>query len=1009
MSLTKQAIDISFAQGLDLKSDPFRVPAGKFLALENTIFETGGLLQKRNGFAELTPLDVTEITTLGTFNGGLLALGDTIQSYTPETMQWTDRGTLQNVSLSVLPAVRANVGQVTADVAITPTGLACVVWQDTTGAALYQIMDHNTGNLIVNPTTMAAVGRAPRVFILGPYFIVTFMATIAGPDDVLRYIAIPTANPTNPNAVLTISTLVSSVTAAYDGVVANNNLYLAYNGSDGGGAVRVTRMDSLLNVFSPEIIAGYAGTYISITADTSQTTPEIYVTAWASGTTNAITAVYSYLLTQITAPVASITGVVVAAITSVATAGVATLIYETNQNYTYASVRSDYTSKKTVTRLGALSSASVVLRSFGLASKAYFMPTNGAIAFLGAYGGLYQPTYFLVDTTGAILGKLAYSNGAGYPGTQVLSNVTIADDTVKLAYLFTDLIQPVNKTQGVANTAGVFAQKGINIASFSFDASPTVTAEIGGSLNLTGGYLWQYDGLKPVEQGFHVWPEDLFCSTATGAGSLIAQQYYYVATYEWTDGAGNIHRSAPSVPLGQVTTTASSTNTVKVPTLRLTAKTGSNTVRIVLYRWSTAQQTYYQITSITSPVINDTTVDNITYVDTAADSAILGNTILYTTGGVIENIAAPACSAVALFKSRLLLISAEDPNTAWYSKQVIQGTPVEMNDGFTLYLAPTTSVQGSTGPTKVLSAMDDKAIFFKDNAMYYVVGTGPDNTGANNDFSEPVFISATVGCDNQQSVVFMPQGLMFQATGGKGIWILGRDLSTNYIGAPVESYNDNRVLAAVNVPGTNQVRFTLDNGITLMYDYYYGQWGTFKNVSNQSSVIYAGLHTFLNSTGHVFQETPGLYLDGTRPTLMSFTTGWINLAGLQGYQRAYFFYILATYLSPHKLDVQIATDYNSSPTQRFTITPDNANLPYGYGADEVLYGSGSPYGGPPSSEQWRVFLTQQKCQSIQITINELFDYASTDNAGAGLTISGLNVIIGVKKGYTPVRSSRSAG
>ena len=203
-----------------------------------------------------------------------------------------------------------------------------------------------------------------------------------------------------------------------------------------------------------------------------------------------------------------------------------------------------------------------------------------------------------------------------------------------------------------------------------------------------------------------------------------------------------------------------------VPTLRLTYKIAPNPVRIVGYRWSTAQQVYYQFTSVTNPTINDTTIDSVVITDTFSDAQILGNAILYTTGGVIEDIAAPASIASALFSNRLFLIDAEDQNLLWFSKQVIQNVPFEMSDLLTLYIAPTTGAQGSTGPMTALSAMDDKLIIFKKDAIYYINGSGPDNTGANSTFSDPVFITATVGCSNPNSIVLLPHGIMFQSDKG---------------------------------------------------------------------------------------------------------------------------------------------------------------------------------------------------------------------------------------------------
>jgi hypothetical protein len=472
-------------------------------------------------------------------------------------------------------------------------------------------------------------------------------------------------------------------------------------------------------------------------------------------------------------------------------------------------------------------------------------------------------------------------------------------------------------------------------------------------------------------------------------------------------GAGSItfDPPAPHAATGDTVSTADTNKiTLNIPTLRLTYKQAPNNARIVIYRWSLAQQIFYQITSIPSPINNDSTVDSISYIDTKNDAEIVGNLILYTTGDVYENIGAPACQTSTLYRSRLWFVDAENPNVLWYSKPVIQNTPVEFTDLQTFYVAPTIGVQGSTGPITALSSMDDKLIIFKENAIYYINGNGPDVTGANNDYSDPILVTSTVGCTNQRSIVFTPNGLMFQSN--KGIWVLGRDLNTNYIGAPVEAFNSYLVISSVSVPNTNQIRFALDNGVMLMYDYYYNQWGTFTNLNSLSGIIYKSKHTFINNYNQVSVETPQLYLDGARPVLMSFTTAWAKLADLQGYQRAYFFYLLGTYKSPHTLTVSISFDYDPSVQQVSYIQPINFNPPYG---DDSPYGNQTVYGGPSAVEQWRVFLQNQRCESMQITLQENYDPSYGVQAGAGLTLSGINFVMGVKKGYTTLKPSLSVG
>lgn len=1009
MPLQKQTVKINFSQGLDTKTDPLQVAVGKMLSLENTVFDTGGLLKKRNGFSSLLSLTNTSSTTLATYNGNLIAAGNRINVYSSDNNKWLDRGAYQPVNLSVVPAVRTSTSQTTVDVAVSSNGIACAGYLDSSTNSYYQVFDSNTGQIIVPVTQLESTATGVRTFALGNYLVVTYLATITGTPH-LRFIAIQASDPTVVTAAADLSDQVSSLSAGYDGYVAGENLYLAWAGSAGGGEIRISYLDSTLLQHSTKTIAGFTATRMSVTADMFSGTPVVYVTYYDSGTTNARTAVYDSTLNVVTASVASITGVVITGITSSAYNGTLTIFYQVSNTYSFSGTRSDFIRSVTVTSAGTVGTPATIIRSVGLASKSFYFTTNGLHYMLVAYSGALQPTYFLIDSSGNIISKLAYQNGSGYPSSQILPGINLDESTAQIGYLLKDLIAPVNAAQGVASPANLYNQTGINLASFEITSQEINSSEIASNLHLSGGFVWMYDGVKPVEHGFHLYPEDVGVTTSGVGGSITAQQYYYYCVYSWTDAQGNIHRSAPSIPYGIVTVGATSTNTVKVPTLRLTYKVSPSSVKIEIYRWSTAQQIPYLITSLSSPTLNDPSVDSITYTDTAADSSISGNLILYTTGGIVENIAAPASSLMALYKSRIILVQAEDPNTLWYSKQVVQSVPVEFSDLFTIYVSPTTGSQESTGTTTAISSMDDKIILFKSNngagtGIYYVTGNGPSNTGLNNDFSDPVFITATVGCNNQKSVVVTPIGIMFQDP-KKGIWLLGRDLSTRYIGSEVEFYNDDMVLSAVSVPGTNQIRFSLESGTTLVYDYFYNQWGTFTNLPAISSVIYAGLHTYLDDSGQVLQEADGVYTDNGNPVLMSFTTGWIGLAGLQGFQRAYFLYLLGQYSSPHKLSVSIAYDYSSSASQTSIISPTNFNEEYG---GDTLYGSGSPYGGNATTEQWRVFLQNQKCQAIKITVDESYDPTFSTNPGAGLTLSGVNMVIGAKSGYPRLPAAQSVG
>ncbi len=1036
--LTKQPIDISFAQGLDTKTDKKRVPIGKFVELENAVFNKGGELEKRGGFPYLATLPNDSFSYLTTFNDSLTAIGNTVAAYNPGGAAFVEKGSIQPLTLETLPVIRNNLNQTACDVAVASNGVACCVYLESDGSTTtnkYVVFDVATGQNIkapaVIPVASGTVSGGMRVFTLGRNFIIVFTNTITGTPH-LQFVAVNVANPTIVGANTDIaSSYATATTLSWDASVVGSSLYIAYNTTAGGQQLKVTYLSSSLVLATASSFVAAIATMMSVTGDvTDPASPVIYVSYYDAAGSTGYTLAVDQVLHTVLAPTQIITTGTYLNITSAAQNGICTVFAEVSNAYAWASaIKTNYINKGTVTVGGTFSGLTVSVRSVGLASKAFIV--DGVIYYLGAFSSTYQPTYFLVNGTSStaaspvLAAKLAYENGGGYL-TKGLPNVVVTDNVAQTPYLFKDLIQAVNKNTNVptgSQTAGIYSQTGVNLATFTIGTDATFTAEIGNDLHISGGFLWMYDGYLPVEHNFFLFPDTDTTTPANSAtwsavgGSMVAKPdgstntnaYFYQFVYEWTDNQGNAFRSAPSIPVPVTTTGALSTGsvTLNVPSLRLTMKT-ANPVKIVIYRWSVAQQNYFQITSITSPALNSTTADTIQYVDTLADASILGNNLIYTTGGVVEDVNAPASNLMTLFDSRLWLVDAEDPNLLWYSKQVIEATPVEMSDLFTVFVPPTTASQIDTGPIRSLSVMDDKIIIGKRNAFLYINGKGPDNTGANNQYSEPTFITSTVGCTNQKSLILTPKGLMFESN--KGIWLLGRGLDTSYVGASVQGFTDGAtVLSAVSVPGTNQVRFDLDSGISLMYDYYYDQWGTFKGAPSLSSCIYEDKHTILNPYSRIQQQSEESYLDGSSPVLLRFKTGPLRIGDLQGYQRGYFFYLLGSYISPHRLVMGISYDYEGSPSQQVIVTPVNGSMPFGSGGAQSPFGQQALFGGPSSIEQWRIFLEKQRCMAFAITLQEVFDSSVGLPAGAGLTLSGLNIVCGFKKGYRPQEAATSAG
>lgn len=639
----------------------------------------------------------------------------------------------------------------------------------------------------------------------------------------------------------------------------------------------------------------------------------------------------------------------------------------------------------TITSAGVVGTPATFIRSCGLASRAFLQ--NGFAHVVAAHDANLQPTYFLcslynLDVTGDIvqahvMAKAAASEGGGIPYRSLLPSVNVPSAGVFQCAL-------LQRTFLVENTSGKVSHSfwftGVISAIFDTTAQNLSKVTLGKNLHLASGTLLMYDGLSTVEHNFHLFPEAV-TAVQFGAGAISAGTYSYRALYSWVDNEGQIHRSAPSLN-ASLTCAANTANQITIPTLRVTEK---KNVTIELYRTIKDGSIFFRIDTLglvgadvspTYPFVNVTSNDIFQVVDSAPDADIVGNQQLYTTGEV-ENIAAPPPLCIFEYNNRVILIPSDDPFSYSFSKQVPPGNPVEFSD---LFVKNVGTIGGAlTGGLR----MDDKIILGKGGILYYVTGNGPASSGANDDFSDPIFITSDAGVTNFQSMVFSPIGILFKSA--KGIYLLGRDLNVGYIGAQVEDFNSQDVVAAQLIPTTNQIRFMLSGGPALMYDYFFKQWGTFSNPVGVSDCIFQNQHTYINALGVVFKESPGAYVDGAGavPLLMSFQTSWIKLAGLQGYQRAYFFFLLARFLSAHQLQLSLYTNFSSTPDTVDTITPNSAQ----------------------ALENWRVFFKKQRCQSFSIKLEEVF----TGTNGAAFNMSGLNLIAGVKSPFRTIPAAQSVG
>ncbi len=1021
MSLDFQQASIVFQGGIETKTDPKMVVPAKLSVLENAVFQHPGALTKRDGFRALTntilPSDGTDksrLTTgyaLSTFLNDLVAFDDTsAYAYSPNARGWAYKGDLRSAYVTQSNIVRNSYEQKAQDMAQHSNGLACFVYEDTSGGVRYTIMDGET--VVVPSTLISATAVKPKVLVLNNLFVIMYVETLSVTK--LWMGSIPVAACTtefDPVAITGASgnSAINATTPDYDACVgvsdAGPQLYVVFTNAltDPGKGYTIyyfaptnltTPIDTVSTGLNPALLSIIPGSQNTIIiADYNGTTlgfRQLSSTLLGEGVRHTIGTV---------SDVISLSGISVAASLSATPAW--KLYFSTKPS---AAPWAAVTGVSDLTKTTATAPA-LLLTSVALAGKVFF--TGGLVYIPLVHDSDLQRTYFLADETGTLVSKMLYTYAGGIPtrdslGSPLVPETVRVDDTT---WRFPQLV-----VEAITTTTGrVTTQTGLSAATVSFfDATRSYSrVELAQNLHIGGGFLQMLDGYDVVEHGFHLYPENLDATAGEAStGQLTGGKVYaYCCTFQWSDAQGNIYESAPSVSVS-VTAAASGSTTVTVPTLGLTAKTGSRSpVLVVFYRTIGDGTTFYrcctQVPHATpatnQPILNNPAIGFVTFIDTQiADNSqngefgpLIGNPVLYTSSipPVLENTEPNAVSSLTTYRNRVVALDSTQPLVLWYSKQVTPGIPANFSESFTLNIDP----QG--GPVTAVSNIDDKLIVFKESSIFFVTGIGPDNTGGQNDFSDATRITVDCGCVNGRSIAITPEGLMFKSS--KGIYQLDRNLSVSYIGAPVEAYNSETVTSATLVSNTNQVRFTLANKTCLVWDYFQRQWSVFTNYNAVDSVIWEDNFTHLLPSGGARTETPGIYSDDGAYINMFVQTAWLQFAGIQNFQRIRDMLILGQYDSPHNLQVGCLYDFNPAATQTSLVEPTEATT---YGADSP-YGSGSPYGGLFPLYQYRVFFERQKCQAIQLSFKDI--QTGTD-VGQGFSLSAINLTVGVKKGHAKV-------
>lgn len=1026
MALNFQIQQFPFSYGLQEGVDPRQVPAGTLMTAENVAWQKHGRISKRLGTLGIAADmlgggSIAAAKRLFTRGDELcLVDGTNLHSYSPGTAVWRTVAKVPSAGVQTDPLLDPTAGVAAADVATDASGIYLVtawVAGDPTktayGALSVQVQDAASGAVLKAPTVLnTAACSGVRVMVIGTTAVVITLdgATIKGYTVNLSTMVASTA------------TSLGTVTIKYnyyawDACVIGSTVVIAY--SIAASITLASFTSALVSSATGSIVEANGCDRVSIAGASGEVLYVLYSQAVASprpvriATANPSTLVAVTAAVTIETPPTGFNSFRLGVCRFDASNCIASYdLYDGSQRATTYKVSSvcvvDTSSRRgtwfasTCSRpfvLGGI--AYQVMSDFGYSAGATFTGVNSYLAEIETSAEYVSTTALF--TPQRLVGVIDLLVGGVFHGGAPPSSVAAISST---RVIVASPFQSAAPAKTFAWRQGVRAVSVTSGASLPDDMWRSVDAS-NGETYIIGAGLNAYDGRDLFTYGF-VRAPGINPSTNTAGGSIAAGTYLYGGAQEFRSSANVLHRSPVSTAASQITTGATSTNTIQIfaygPDTKQNVASGFGTsapvaTLVPVYRSTVDGTAYQRLTFEPSAQVaySDQTAQYVTLTDTKADADIYLSTALssrpaiYTTGGILDDYSSPSGVSMFYHADRLWTLGS-DEHTWWYSKAFQDDFGVA--PGFSPSFRVIFDEKQTAG-----AGLDDKAVFFSETSISYMLGNGPAPNGGSSDFTLPMQIQTDVGCTNARSVVGMPDGIMFQSA--RGIYLLTRGLELVWIGRPIvdtlASYPD--VTSAVLVAKHNQVRFTCNNaaasaGVVLCFDYVEKQWSVSKYTSSAvangcpiaDACIWGGEWTFATPTGEVLQEaastSANAYLDDSASWVpMKLETAWISATGPLAFQSVRTMSLHGESHTDHDLTVSVGFDSDTSYPQTLTHLAETPVTTVGVEECDIIIG------------------TRRKCSTIRFKITDAEPTTGTLGTGQGPSFDMMGIEVGMKAGF----------
>lgn len=568
-------------------------------------------------------------------------------------------------------------------------------------------------------------------------------------------------------------------------------------------------------------------------------------------------------------------------------------------------------------------------------------------------------------------------------------------------YYLASIVDPV----GILNREfSIQENRGLRV---ELDFVPETTwAPFGRCVYFSGAMPKVWDGKCVVEAGFLQYPEHTTIPTAANdAGAAmtpgnVSYRVYFCRKNQW----GELARS-PAITSAVVNIPDATTHvTLTLSTLEVTE---DDQVYYEIYRTLAGGSVYHLISGldITTAVKNDRTVKEVTYVDTMDDALAATQPVDPfnpdpDSSIELDEVALPGCEILAASCDRLWFAGGEvKPGKVYYSKMKEPDEQAAWNDLSVLEY----TLDNSATPITGIGEQNNTIVVFRDRDVLRITGDGPDNLGQGSFSFPPDRSSSDLGALSQRGVVKTPDGLAFWTS--EGPRILTESLAVAILGDEVTPAARGRtVKAALVAPHCSQVRWYLDNGTALVYDYVTRFWAVHTGL-DANGACYADKGAVLaRYDGMVLFEDVSVKSDAGRAFEFIFRTSELRPTELvQGSTRVRRWAATGVWKGLHSLKYRVYYDGAPSPADEGTwnVSSDvpflegwgqNVTTTFGTSGDSLWPTTGSH--APDGVYRTRRRFGRQRCATVSLEFSDNFA------AGDGFVITEVGLEIGTKDGLT---------